>query len=97
LGYFGFCQTPSVLRRLDEWTRRRIRSIAWNQWKTGRKRFRELVKRGVPPRQAACAAGSSRGPWRLSRSLPIHIALDNATLAKLGLPPLLPPTLPKTA
>jgi RNA-directed DNA polymerase len=97
LGYFGFCQTPSVLRRLDEWTRRRIRSIAWNQWKTGRKRFRELVKRGVPPRQAACAAGSSLGPWRLSRSLPIHIALDNATLAKLGLPALLPPTLPKAA
>ena len=96
-GYFGFCQTPSVLRRLDEWTRRRIRSVAWKQWKTGRKRFRELVKRGVPPVNAAPAAGSSLGPWRLSRSLPIHIALDNATLAKLGLPPLLPPDLLKSA
>jgi Retron-type reverse transcriptase len=96
-GYFGFCQTPSVLRRLDEWTRRRIRSVAWKQWKTGRKRFRELVKRGVPPANAAPAAGSSLGPWRLSRSLPIHIALDNATLAKLGLPPLLPPDLLKSA
>jgi len=28
-GYFGFCQTPSVLRRLDEWLRRRLRAIAW--------------------------------------------------------------------
>ena len=29
-GYFGYCQTPSVLRALDEWTRRRLRAIAWN-------------------------------------------------------------------
>src|SRR5712671_3068180 len=25
-GYFGFCQTPSVLRKLDEWLRRRLRT-----------------------------------------------------------------------
>ncbi|MBF0423766.1 MAG: group II intron reverse transcriptase/maturase [Magnetococcales bacterium] len=93
-GYFGFCQTPSVLQRLDEWTRRRVRSVAWKQWKTGRQRFRKLVNLGVPPANAAPAAGSSLGPWRLSRSLPIHIALDNATLTKLGLPPLLPPVPP---
>src|SRR3982075_2961365 len=30
-GYFGFCQTPSVLRALDEWLRRRLRAIAWKQ------------------------------------------------------------------
>jgi len=24
-GYFGFCETPSVLRNLDQWTRRRLR------------------------------------------------------------------------
>src|SRR6202008_1711694 len=34
-GYFGFCQTPSVLRALDEWIRRRLRPIAWKQWKRG--------------------------------------------------------------
>ncbi|MBV8104086.1 MAG: hypothetical protein JO223_05565 [Hyphomicrobiales bacterium] len=25
--YFGFCETPSVLRALDQWIRRRLRSI----------------------------------------------------------------------
>lgn len=30
-GYSGFCQTPSVLRTLDEWIRRRLRAIAWKQ------------------------------------------------------------------
>lgn len=90
-GYFGFCETPSVLRRLDQWTRRRFRQVAWKQWKTGRRRFTELVKRGTPQPLAAAAAGSSLGPWRISRSPSVHIALDNATLATLGLPSLLEP------
>ena len=28
-GYFGFCETPTVLRALEQWTRRRLRAIAW--------------------------------------------------------------------
>src|SRR5882672_3083936 len=31
-GYFGFCETPSVLRELDQWTRRRLRAVVWMQW-----------------------------------------------------------------
>jgi len=46
-GYFGFCQTPSVLRKLDRWLRRRLRAIAWKQWKRGDTRFAELRRRGV--------------------------------------------------
>lgn len=90
-GYFGFCQTPSVLRRLEQWMRRRFRLVAWKQWKTRRRRFTELANRDVPPALAAPVAGSSLGPWHISRSLPLHIALDNATLAQLGLPALLNP------
>ena len=31
--YFGFCQTPSVLHGLDQWIRRRLRSVIWKQGK----------------------------------------------------------------
>jgi RNA-directed DNA polymerase len=31
--YFGYCQTPSVLQRLDQWIRRRLRSVIWKQKK----------------------------------------------------------------
>ncbi len=41
-GYFGICQTPSVLRELDQWLRRRLRAIAWKQWKRGPAPFAEL-------------------------------------------------------
>ncbi len=68
LGYFGDCQTPSVLQTLESWLRRRLRSVVWKQWKRGRTRFRELRKRGVSKDLAAQTAGSPHGPWRLANS-----------------------------
>ena len=44
-GYFGFCETPSVLLRLDQWVRRRLRAIVWRQWKRGRTRFAALRRK----------------------------------------------------
>ena len=61
-GYFGRCQTPSVLQGLEEWTRRRLRSVVWKQWKRGSVRFAELRKRGVGKGLAAQTAGSAHGP-----------------------------------
>jgi RNA-directed DNA polymerase len=84
-GYFGFCQTPSVLRELDQWLRRRLRAIVWKQWKRGRTRFAELRRHGVGRDLAAQTAGSPHGPWRLSQSPALTIALPNAYLASLGL------------
>jgi RNA-directed DNA polymerase len=85
-GYFGFCQTPSVLRSLDEWLRRRLRAIAWKQWKRGRTRFAELRRRGVSRDLAASTAGSPHGTWRLSNSPALSIAMPNAYFGVLGLP-----------
>lgn len=87
-GYFGFCQTPSVLQRLDRWLRRRLRSVVWKQWKYGRVRFAELRKRGLSKDLAAKTAGSAHGPWRLSNSPALAIALPNAYFVSLGLPSL---------
>jgi RNA-directed DNA polymerase len=84
-GYFGFCETPSVLRDLDQWTRRRLRAVTWKQWKRGTTRFAELRRRGVGRDLAARTAGSPHGPWRLSNSPALTIALPNAFLASLGL------------
>jgi RNA-directed DNA polymerase len=85
-GYFGFCETPSVLRVLDQWIRRRLRSIVWKQWKRGRVRFAELRRRGVGRDLAAQTAGSAHGPWRISNSPALAVALPNAFFRRtLGL------------
>jgi len=88
LGYFGNCETPSVLQSLEEWTRRRLRSALWKQWKRGRTRFAELQKRGVDANLAAQTAGSAHGPWHLAKSPALNIALPNAYFASLGIPSL---------
>ena len=87
--YFKFCQTPSVLRELDQWIRRRLRAAAWQHWKTGQRRFRELHQRGTPRQWAAKAASSRYGPWRMSRSPAVIQALTDTYFATLGLPSLL--------
>ena len=86
LGYFRFCQTPSVLKDLEEWTRRRLRCLIWQQWKRGNTRFTELVKRGASHQEAAKLAGSSDGPWHLSRTPLLCQIFPNAWFAARGLP-----------
>ena len=86
LGYFGKCQTPSVLRKLDEWLRHRLRSAIWKQWKRGSVRFAELQRRGVGKDLAAKTAGSAHGPWRLANSPALSFALPNAYFDSLGIP-----------
>jgi RNA-directed DNA polymerase len=84
-GYFGFCETPSTLRTLDKWVRRRLRAIVWAQWKYGPNRFAELRRRGVGKDLAAQTAGSPHGPWRLSNSPALSMAFPNAFFRGLGL------------
>jgi RNA-directed DNA polymerase len=88
--YFGRCETPSVLRDLDQWIRRRLRAIAWKQWKNGRTRFAELTTRGVGRDLAAQTAASPHGPWRISNSPAPHLAFPNTAFIALGLPSLAP-------
>jgi RNA-directed DNA polymerase len=85
-GYFGRCQTPSVLMDLEQWTRRRLRSVIWKQWKRGSVRFAELRRRGIGLDLAAQTAGSAHGPWRIANSPALSIALPNAYFDSLGLP-----------
>ena len=85
-GYFGFCQTPIVLTKLEAWIRRRLRMYLWRQWKNGQNRFKELRRRGVPKFRAAVAAGSPTGFWRMSRHPSVQMALRNHVFDALDLP-----------
>ena len=85
-GYFGFCQTPRVLSNLDASIRRRLRAYLWWQWQNGRKRFKELRRRGVPKFQAAVAAGSPTSYWRMSSHPGVQMALRNHFFDEAGLP-----------
>jgi len=85
-GYFGFCQTPRELTKLEAWIRRRLRMYLWRQWQNGHNRFKELCRRGVPKFRTAVAAGSPTGFWRMSGHPAVQQALRNHYFESLGLP-----------
>ena len=75
-----------MLKSLEEWIRRQLRSVIGKQWKRGTVRFAELSQRGVGTDLAAQTASSALGPWRLANSPALSIALPNAYFDSLGIP-----------
>jgi RNA-directed DNA polymerase len=94
LGYFGFCESRTILQDLDQWIRRRLKSLIWKRWKHGRKRYAELRKRDVGDRLAAQTAASCKGPWRISNSPALSYAFPNSFFEQLGIPTLSSPRKP---
>jgi RNA-directed DNA polymerase len=88
LGYYDFTERPEELNSLESWLQRRLRSLIWVQWKTRKKRLKALRARGIHGDLAKKTAASTKGPWRISRSRALHIALPKAYFRQLGLPPL---------
>jgi len=86
-GYFSFSQWRE-LPSLDGWIRRRLRCVAWVQWKTRGRRYRELRRLRVSDRLASAAIFSPKGPWRLSAVEALHRAFTKARFTRLGLPPM---------
>ncbi|MFO7686688.1 MAG: group II intron reverse transcriptase/maturase [Desulfobacterales bacterium] len=81
--YFGLAEVLSPLKDLDKWVRRRLRSYVWKQW--GHAGYRELRKRGVGRELAWNTCKSAHGPWRLSQSPALVIAMPGrATSAPSG-------------
>jgi RNA-directed DNA polymerase len=66
IGYFALAETPSVVKELDEWVRRRLRLCLWRQWRRIRTRYRELRSLGVPERNVHVLANTRSGPWRIA-------------------------------
>jgi RNA-directed DNA polymerase len=85
IGYFGFCQTTSVLRDLDSWIRHRLRCLQWKQWKVYRRRKAELIQRGIRAELAHTTAFSAKGPWRISHTPGVRMALNNQFFDRMGL------------
>jgi group II intron reverse transcriptase/maturase len=86
--YFGIAEVLSPLREIDKWVRRRLRCYAWKQW--GSAGYRELRKRGVSVREAWNTSKSAHGPWRLSQTPALSLALPAKLFRQMGLPELAP-------
>ncbi len=85
MGYFGLASQLKLFDRLDQWLRRRIRMCYWKQWRRPRKRRRELLRLGVPRRQAIRHARSRKAYWHMAKTIASGVGLNNAWLQEQGL------------
>jgi RNA-directed DNA polymerase len=85
MGYFGLAAQLKLFDKLDQWLRRRLRMCYWKRWRYSRTRRRELIRLGVPRRQAIRHARSRKGPWHMAKSIATGVGLTNAWLRDQGL------------
>ena len=86
LGYFRLIETPSTLRDLDSWIRRRLRCFMMKRWINNcHTRYRALRALGVSDQNARPVAGFRKGPWVLSHIQPVRVAMPNRFFADKGL------------
>lgn len=82
--YFQLAQTPTVLRELDSWLRRRLRAVQLKQWKTGPRTYWALRRLGATEALASAVARNVGSWWR--SSLHVGRVLDQNYYAGLGVP-----------
>ncbi|NYT70806.1 group II intron reverse transcriptase/maturase [Pusillimonas noertemannii] len=83
--YFSLAQTPSVMFKLDQWVRHRLRAMLLKQWRHGRAVYRELAALGASRQIALITAAQVRHWWKTSNGL-IHQVLTIEFFNRLGLP-----------
>ena len=83
--YFKLCETKGFAEDLDQWIRRRLRLILWHQWKRPWRRFKNLMKYGIPEERAAMSAFNLRGPWFNSGASHMNHALQKKFFDRMNL------------
>jgi len=84
VNYFKIADIKSLLVRLDEWLRRRIRMVVWKQWKKVKTKFTNLQKLGIDKAKAWEWANTRKSYWRTSGSPILHRSLTIEKLRKAG-------------
>ena len=85
INYFKLTESPSQLRGLDSWIRRKLRCYRLKQRKRGYSIIKFLMDLGVSSRNARKIGSSGKGWWRLSHTPPVNQAMSNAWFKDVGL------------
>ena len=89
VGYYRLSRVQYHFDILDQWLRRRLRKILWEQWRKPKTRCRKLVALGLEGERVRKATATGLGAWCNAGASHMHAALNNRVLAEWGLRTLL--------
>jgi RNA-directed DNA polymerase len=84
VNYFKLADMKSLLVKVDEWYRRRLRMVIWKQWKRIRTRGRNLMKLGINKYKAWEWANTRKGYWHTANSYILSRTVTNERLSIAG-------------
>lgn len=84
VNYFALADMKSMLSKIDEWYRHKIRTIYWKQWKKAKTKFTNLKKLGVEEEKAWICANMRNGNWYCGGYCIVNFALSNEKLREWG-------------
>lgn len=85
VNYYKIADMKSLLSKIDEWMRRRIRMVFWKQWKRVRTKRKMLKALGYSKQKALEFANTRKGYWRVSNSPILTKPLSNDILRRRGI------------
>ncbi|MTT33350.1 group II intron reverse transcriptase/maturase [Terrilactibacillus sp. BCM23-1] len=85
LGYYQLADTPTILKSLDSWIRRRLRMIRWKEWKKVQTRYKNLKRLGINRGKAWEWANTRKAYWRVAKSPILHVAIGDQYWIHQGL------------
>lgn len=89
VGYLRLASVKAQFDMLDQWIRRRLRKILWEQWRKPKTRCRKLIALGLEANRARKATATGLGAWWNAGASHMHAAVNNRVLASWGLRSLL--------
>ncbi len=84
VNYFVIAKATSVMEKLDEGIRTRLRICKWKEWKRPKARRRNLLQLGINKSKAYQWSNSSKGFCRVAHSPMLCRALNNTYWSKQG-------------
>lgn len=84
VNYFSIAKGKSVMQRLDEYVRVRLRMGLWKEWKNCKTRVANLFKLKASKQKSYEWGNSSRGYCRIAHSPVLQTTLNNAYFTRNG-------------
>jgi len=85
MAYFSASDVKGFTKYLDQWIRRRLRKVIWQQLKRNWTRFKALQRRGLSENRAIQSAFNKRGPWWNSGASHMNMAYPSSYFDRIGL------------
>jgi hypothetical protein len=82
--YFKLADMESLLAKVDEWYRRRLRMVIWKQWKRIGTKVVNLVKLGVKKSKAWEWANTRKGYWHIANTFILSTTITTERLRRAG-------------